>query len=76
MIVRKKMRTNVGFLIIASEKNSSGEEVVMGMKQVGDDYQYVTWICYNGNNYNHGHYFTNDFIRASQDFRARWFNIR
>lgn len=73
---RKIMRTNVGFLIIASEKNSSGEEVVMGMKQVGDDYQYVTWICYNGNNYNHGHYFTNDFIRASQDFRARWFNIR
>ena len=63
-----KLRTNVGFIIIASEHNSAGEEIVLGYNPGTN--QYVTWVCYRGCDYNTGHYGT-DFLKAADDFRRR-----
>ena len=62
------IRSNVGFLIIASERNSAGEEIVLGYNP--ESKLYVTWLCLGGYDYNHGHYGP-DFIAAVEDFRRR-----
>ena len=69
------MRTNAGFVIIASEKNNRDEEIVLGCHPFDNGYKYVTWTCYNGNDYNFGHYFT-DINKAVRDYNARVKNAR
>lgn len=62
------MRTNVGFIIIASALNRAGEEIVLGYHP--QNQEYVTWLCYGGHDYNHGHYGF-DFFKAVEDFKRR-----
>lgn len=64
----KALRTNVGFIIIATHRLSSDTECVLGFNPLTE--QYVTWLCTDGNNYFWGHY-GSDFIKASEDFRRR-----
>ena len=64
------MRTNVGFIIIASDKNESGDEIVLGCYPFDNGYKYVTWVCFNGDDYNFGHYFT-DINEAVEDYNRR-----
>lgn len=62
------MRTNVGFIIIASALNRAGEEIVLGFHP---HYQeYATWLCYDRDDYNNGHYGF-DFFKAVEDFKRR-----
>ena len=62
------LRTNVGFIIIASAMNSAGEEIVLGYNP--ESQLYVTWLCLGGYDYNHGHYGP-DFFKAVEDFKRR-----
>ena len=62
------LRTNVGFIIIASERIDRQTEVVMGFNPRTS--QYVTWLCHEGTNYSYGHY-GDDFIITAEDFRRR-----
>ena len=66
---KEKIRSNVGFIIIASERNRAGEEIVLGYNP--KDNCYVTWLCLGGYDYNHGHY-GSDFFKAVEDFRRRF----
>ena len=61
------MRTNAGYIITHSCVIESNKEVVLGCT-VGD--RYVTWLCYNGDNYCFGHYF-NSYKEALIDFGER-----
>lgn len=63
-----KIRTNVGFIIIASRRNRAGEEIVLGYNP--ESKLYVTWLCLGGYDYNNGHYGP-DFFKAVEDFRRR-----
>lgn len=63
-----KLRTNVGFIIIASGRNLTGGEVVLGYNP--STLQYVTWLCHRGDDYTTGHYGT-DFVKAVDDFKRR-----
>lgn len=65
---KEKIRSNVGFIIIASERNRAGEEIVLGYNPEAK--LYVTWLCLGGYDYNHGHY-GSDFFNAVEDFRRR-----
>lgn len=60
------IRSNVGFLIIASERNSAGEEIVLGYNP--DSKLYVTWLCLGGYDYNTAY----RQIRNSADYRGEW----
>lgn len=65
---KTSIRSNVGFIIIASERNRAGEEIVLGYNPEAN--LYVTWLCLGGYDYNHGHY-GSDFFKAVDDFRRR-----
>ena len=62
------MRTNAGFIIIASHRLGFAKEVVLGYEP--ETGKYVTWLCFNGTDYNYGHYGT-DFLKAVADYRKR-----
>ena len=64
----RQIRENEGFIIIASKRTGLETEVVMGFNPQSS--QYVTWLCYRGDDYNYGHYGT-DFNKAVQDYRRR-----
>lgn len=64
------MRTNIGYTITHSCVITSNKEVVLGCK---DDGSYVTWLCFNGNDYCFGHYFDN-YKEALSDFGVRIVN--
>ena len=66
--MEKTIRSNVGFIIIASERNRAGEEIVLGYNPEAQ--LYVTWLCLGGFDYNHGHYGP-DFFKAVEDFKRR-----
>lgn len=61
------MRTNAGYIITHSCVIESNKEVVLGCA-AGD--RYVTWLCYNDDNYCYGHYF-NSYKEALIDFGKR-----
>ena len=65
---KERIRFNVGFIIIASERNRAGEEIVLGYNPEAK--LYVTWLCLGGYDYNHGHYGP-DFFKAVEDFKRR-----
>ena len=64
-----ELRSNVGFIIQEKTKTGMNEEVVIGYNP-RNTHKFVTWICYRGNDYNHGHYFEN-IEKAVQDYKAR-----
>ena len=66
--MEKTIRSNVGFIIIASERNRAGEEIVLGFDP--ESQLYVTWLCLGGYDYNNGHY-ESDFFKAVEDFKRR-----
>lgn len=61
------MRTNAGYTITHSCVIHLNKEVVLGR---GSGNRYVTWLCYNGDNYCFGHYF-NSYKEALIDFGER-----
>lgn len=63
---KTSIRSNVGFIIIASERNRTGEEIVLGYNPEAN--WYVTWLCLGGYDYNHGHY-GSDFFQGSRRFQ-------
>ena len=63
-------RMNAGFEIIAAQQVSTIAEVVLGKRE--SDGEYVTWLCFCGNDYNWGHYFgPEQACEAMSDFLMR-----
>lgn len=49
-------RTNNEYEIIFAIDTGNNEEVVLGK---ANEENFVTWVCFNGNDYYWGHYFNN-----------------
>lgn len=66
--MEKKIRENVGFIIMASRMSRYKGEIVLGFNPTSS--QYVTWQYDAKSGYNYGHYFS-EFFTAVEDFKYR-----
>lgn len=64
------MRTNAEYIIIASKEVEKDMEAVFGWNP--ETSQYVTWMCFGGQDYRWGHYFWGDeLLEAARDYEKR-----